>query len=66
MRDIGVREVRNGLRGDLMDRLPEGHLLEAIRRAALAAPGVLAVEKLAARKVGLGYRATIQIEADAS
>ena len=59
----GIRILRPALH-DLMDRAPESDLLEAVRRAALAVPGVLAVEKLAARKVGLGYRVTIHVEAD--
>ena len=32
--------------------------------AAEAVPGVLAVEKLFVRKMGLGYRATIHVQAD--
>lgn len=59
----GVRLFRPAVH-DLMDRAPTPDLLGSIRRAALAVPGVLAVEKLAARKVGLGYRVTIHIEAD--
>ncbi len=59
----GVRIFQPAL-NDLMDRAPAPGLLESIRCAALAVPGVLAVEKLIARKVGLGYRVTIHVEAD--
>ncbi len=60
----GVRILIPAL-NDLMDRAPDADLLDAIRRSALGVEGVCAVEKLAARKVGLGYRVTIHVEADA-
>jgi cation diffusion facilitator family transporter len=51
---------------DLMDRTSGDALLNSIRAAALEVPGVLAVEKVAARKAGLGHRVTIHIQADPS
>ena len=48
---------------DLMDRMPGESVVEPVRRAALAVPGVLAVEKLHLRKTGLTYRATIHVHA---
>lgn len=59
----GVRLLQPAL-DDLMDRAPAPDLLGAIRAVSLAVPGVLAVEKLAARKVGLGYRVMIHVQAD--
>jgi cation diffusion facilitator family transporter len=50
---------------DLMDRSPEPAVLADIRDAANAVTGVLAIEKLAVRRVGLGYRAVVHVQADA-
>jgi divalent metal cation (Fe/Co/Zn/Cd) transporter len=52
----------NGLH-DLMDRSPGAVILDPLRSAALAVPGVCHVEKLAARRVGSGYRVTIHVQA---
>lgn len=49
---------------DLMDRMPGDDVMEPVRAAALSVPGVLFVESLHARKVGLGYRVTIHVQAD--
>ena len=51
---------------DLMDRSPDPEVLESIRRIASGVPGVLAIEKLAVRRVGLGYRAVVHVQADPS
>jgi cation diffusion facilitator family transporter len=51
---------------DLMDRMPRGEVVEAVRRVAADVPGVLAIEKLAVRKSGMLYRVTIHVQADAS
>jgi cation diffusion facilitator family transporter len=59
----GVNMIRPAL-DDLMDRTPGADLLAAVRRAAESVAGVLATEKLAARKSGLGYRVTIHVQAD--
>ncbi|MDB4886179.1 MAG: cation diffusion facilitator family transporter [Gemmatimonadetes bacterium] len=48
---------------DLMDRSPGAEVLEPLRHAALSVRGVCAVEKLAARRVGNGYRVTIHVQA---
>lgn len=49
---------------DLMDRSPAPGVLESIRSIAIAVPGVLAIEKLAVRRVGLAYRAVVHVQAD--
>ena len=49
---------------DLMDRSPESDVVDAIRSTAEAVPGVRAIEKLAVRRVGLGYRAVVHVQAD--
>jgi cation diffusion facilitator family transporter len=50
--------------GELMDRAVGPDLLAQIRAAAEGVAGVLATEKLAARKSGLYYRVTIHVQAD--
>ncbi len=59
----GVMLLRPAL-NDLMDRMPGPEIVEPIRHAASAVSGVLAVEKLAVRKAGLGYRVDVHIHAD--
>jgi cation diffusion facilitator family transporter len=49
---------------DLMDRSPDVSVLESIRSIATSVPGVLAIEKLAVRRVGLSYRAVVHVQAD--
>jgi len=49
---------------DLMDRMPGEEIIEPVRAAASSVPGVKAIEALHARKVGLGYRVTIHVQAD--
>jgi cation diffusion facilitator family transporter len=58
----GVRMFMTGLH-DLMDRSPGLGVLTPLREAALAVPGVCDVEKLAARRVGVGYRVTVHVQA---
>ena len=48
---------------DLMDRSPGEPVLAPLRAAALGVPGVCAIEKLAARRVGTGYRVTVHVQA---
>ena len=48
---------------DLMDRNPGADVIDPLREAALAVEGVCAVEKLAARRVGNGYRVTVHVQA---
>jgi cation diffusion facilitator family transporter len=49
---------------ELMDRQAEPGVLEAVRREALAVPGVAGVEKLLVRKSGLEYLVDIHVEVD--
>lgn len=49
---------------DLMDRSAESHIVEDIRLAATSVAGVLAVEKLFVRRVGVGYRVVIHVQAE--
>jgi cation diffusion facilitator family transporter len=49
---------------DLMDRTPGEAVLTPLRLAALSVPGVHAIEQLAARRVGIGYRVTVHVQAD--
>lgn len=59
----GVRMLRPALH-DLMDRMPGAEVVDPVRRAAELVPGVLATEKLAVRRSGMGYRVTIHVQAD--
>jgi cation diffusion facilitator family transporter len=59
----GVRLLKPALH-DLMDRMPGADVVEPVRRAAETVPGVLAVEKLHVRRMGLVYRVTIHVEAE--
>jgi cation diffusion facilitator family transporter len=59
----GIALLRPALH-DLMDRMPGADVLAPIRRAAEAVPGVLAVEKLLARRTGLVYQVTIHVQAE--
>jgi divalent metal cation (Fe/Co/Zn/Cd) transporter len=47
-----------------MDRAPDATLLDDVERAASGVSGVLATEKLRARKVGLGYFVDLHVQAD--
>jgi cation diffusion facilitator family transporter len=49
---------------DLMDRIPGHEIVRSIRRAAENVPGVLAIEKLAVRKAGLGYRVNLHVQTE--
>ena len=49
---------------ELMDRTPGAEVVESVRRAAESVPGVLATEKLAIRKSGMSYQASIHVQAD--
>lgn len=49
---------------DLMDRTPGEAVLAPLRAAALSVPGVRAIEQIAARRVGVGYRVTVHVQAD--
>lgn len=51
---------------DLMDRAPDAPLLDAVGTAALATPGVLAIEKLKIRKSGTNHYVDIHVQAEPS
>jgi cation diffusion facilitator family transporter len=59
----GVHMLRPALH-DLMDRMPGPEVVEPVRRAATDVQGVLATEKLAVRRSGMGYRVTLHVQAD--
>lgn len=59
----GARMLRHSM-GELMDRTASGDVVRVVRAAAEAVPGVLATHKLAMRKTGIHYRATIHVQAD--
>ena len=59
----GIRLLRPALE-DLMDRAPDPDVLERVERSACAVPGVLAVEKIQARRAGIGHFVTLHVEAD--
>ena len=61
----GVTILRPAL-ADLMDRAPQGEVLERVAGAAAGVPGVRAIEKLAVRKHGLAYYVDIHVQADAA
>jgi len=49
---------------DLMDRVPDGPVVEQIGRAATSVHGVLAIEKLRVRKLGTDYYVDLHVQAD--
>lgn len=59
----GIRLLRPALE-DLMDRAPDPRVLERVERASRSVPGVLQVEKMQARRAGVGYFVTLHVEAD--
>lgn len=48
---------------DLMDKAPNREFVDQVTTIALTVPGVLGIEKVAARKVGLGYFIEIHVQA---
>ncbi len=58
----GVLLLRPALH-DLMDRTADEEIIAQVRQAAEQVPQVLAIEKLAVRKAGLGYQAVIHVQA---
>lgn len=61
----GVRLLRPAL-ADLMDRAPPPELLDRIADEAAAEPGVLRIEKVIARRAGVGHYVTVHVQADPS
>jgi cation diffusion facilitator family transporter len=67
---VGLIVISAGLRVtretamQLMDTMPGAHLIEQIRTAAFAVPGVRGVEKCFARKTGFKYHVDLHLEVD--
>lgn len=59
----GVLMMRPAL-NDLMDRMPGPEIVEPVRAAAAGVAGVLATEKLAVRRSGMGYIVTLHVQTD--
>lgn len=59
----GIRMMRVAV-NDLMDRVPETDLVERIAQAAQTTRGVLAIEKLRVRKLGLKYSVDVHVQAE--
>ena len=59
----GTMVLRQAI-SDLMDRAPDATVISQMRSAACGVPGVLCIEKLSARKSGLGYFVDIHVQAD--
>lgn len=59
----GATMLRRALR-DLMDRSATAEIVGQVRQAARTVPGVMAVEKLGIRTVGLGHRVIIHVQAE--
>lgn len=49
---------------ELLDRMPDEQVVETMAAAALAVPGVMAIEKLRVRTVGRSYLADLHVQAD--
>ncbi len=60
---LGIRVVRD-TSSELMDTMPEESRMSEVRGVAMAAPGVLGVEKCFARKTGFKYHVDIHLEVD--
>jgi len=59
----GIRLLRPAL-ADLMDRAPETDLLERVADEARREPGVMNIEKVLARRAGVGHFVTLHVQAD--
>jgi len=59
----GIRILRPAL-ADLMDRAPASELLEAVSRAGADVAGVLHIEKVLARRAGVGLFVIVHVQAD--
>lgn len=59
----GTRLLRPAL-ADLMDRAPEADLLERVQEEASAEDGVMRIEKVLARRAGIGHFVTLHVQAD--
>ena len=61
----GVRVLRDASL-ELMDTMPDAGMIEGVRAAAAAVPGVLGVDKSYARKTGFKYHVDLHIEVEPS
>ncbi|HUF51526.1 MAG TPA: cation diffusion facilitator family transporter [Longimicrobiales bacterium] len=59
----GIRLLRPAL-ADLMDRAPDTDLLERVADEARREPGVMNIEKVLARRAGVGHFVTLHVQAD--
>jgi len=59
----GVRLLRPAIQ-DLMDRAPDPVVLARVERISCGVPAVLRVEKIQARRAGIGYFVALHVEAD--
>ena len=59
----GIRLLRPAL-ADLMDRAPEAELLDSVAEEAAREDGVLRIEKVVARRAGVGHFVTVHVQAD--
>src|SRR5690606_15314748 len=59
----GVRLLRPAL-ADLMDRAPDEALLDSVAHEAALEDGVLHIEKVIARRAGVGHFVTLHVQAD--
>lgn len=59
----GVRLLRPAL-ADLMDRAPAADLLESVAAEAEREPGVMGIEKVLARRTGVGHFMILHVQAD--
>jgi cation diffusion facilitator family transporter len=59
----GVLLLRSAAR-DLMDRMPDAPLVDRVAVAATSVEGVLAIEKLMIRRLGLDYFVDLHVQAD--
>ena len=59
----GIRLLRPAIQ-DLMDRAPDSAVLDRVEAISCAVPAVRAVEKIQARRAGIGYFVALHVEAD--
>jgi cation diffusion facilitator family transporter len=60
---LSIRVVRRTV-GQLVDTMPDAAKMAEIRRAAMAVPGALGIEKCFARRTGLKYHVDLHLEVD--
>jgi cation diffusion facilitator family transporter len=60
---LSIQVVRRTI-GQLLDTMPDDAKMAEIRRAALAVPGALGIEKCFARRTGLQYHVDLHLEVD--